>query len=43
MKNEVKTGVYTIDGKDNPFAFYTSLSAYRKAQFVNSVSDIIIM
>lgn len=42
MKNEVKTGVYTIDGKDNPFAFYTSLSAYRKAQFVNSVSDIIV-
>lgn len=42
MKNEVKTGVYTINGKDNPFAFYTSLSAYRKVQFVNSVSDILV-
>ena len=42
MNNEVKTGVYTIDDKDIPFAFYTSLSAYRKAQFVNSVSDMLI-
>lgn len=42
MNNEVKTGVYTLDGVDTPFAFYTSLSAYRKAQFVNSVSDILV-
>lgn len=42
MNNEVKTGVYTIDDKDIPFAFYTSLSAYRKAQFVNFVSDILV-
>lgn len=42
MNNEVKTGVYTLDGEDTPFAFYTSLSAYRKAQFVNSVSDILV-
>ena len=42
MKNEVKTGVYTIDGKDNPFAFYTSLNAYRKSQFVVSVSNILV-
>jgi hypothetical protein len=42
MKHEVKTGVYTIDGKDNPFAFYTSLNAYRKSQFVVSVSNILV-
>lgn len=42
MNNEIKTGVYTFDGEDTPFAFYTSLSAYRKAQFVNSVSDILV-
>lgn len=42
MKNEVKTGVYTIDGKDTPFAFYTSLNAYRKSQFVVSVSNILV-
>lgn len=42
MKNEVKTGVYTIDGKDNPFAFYTSLNAYRKSQFVVSVCNTLV-
>ena len=42
MKNEVKTGVYTIDGNDNPFAFYTYLNAYRKSQFVVSVSNILV-
>lgn len=42
MNNEIKTGVYTLDGEDTPFAFYTSLSAYRKAQFVNSVSNILV-
>lgn len=42
MKHEVKTGVYTIDGKDNSFAFYTSLNAYRKSQFVVSVSNILV-
>ena len=42
MKNEVKTGVYTIDDKDAPFAFYTSLNAYRKSQFVVSVSNILV-
>lgn len=42
MNNETKAGVYTFDGEDTPFAFYTSLSAYRKAQFVNSVSDILV-
>lgn len=42
MNNEIKTGVYTLDGEDTPFAFYTSLSAYRKSQFVVSVSDILV-
>ena len=42
MNNEIKTGVYTIDGNDTPFAFSTSLSSYRKAQFVKSVSDMLV-
>lgn len=42
MNNEIKTGVYTIDDKDVPFAFYTSLNAYRKSQFVASVSNILV-
>lgn len=42
MNNEIKTGVYTFDGEDTPFAFYTSLNAYRKAQFVDSVSNILV-
>lgn len=42
MKNEVKTGVYTIDDKDASFVFYTSLNAYRKSQFVVSVSNILV-
>lgn len=42
MNNEIKTGVYTIDDNDTPFAFYTSLNAYRKSQFVVSVSNILV-
>ena len=42
MNNEIKTGVYTIDDKDTQFAFYTSLNAYRKSQFVVSVSNILV-
>ena len=42
MNNEIKTGVYTVDGEDVSFDFYTSLSAYKKAQFVAYVSDILV-
>lgn len=42
MNNEIKTGVYTINDNDTPFAFYTSLNAYRKSQFVVSVSNILV-
>lgn len=42
MNNEIKTGIYTIDDNDTPFAFYTSLNAYRKSQFVVSVSNILV-
>lgn len=42
MNNEIKTGVYTLDGEDTPFAFYTSLSAYRKSQFVVSVCNTLV-
>lgn len=42
MNNEIKTGVYTLDGEDTPFAFYTSLNAYRKSQFVVSVCNTLV-
>lgn len=42
MNNEIKTGVYTLDDEDTPFAFYTSLNAYRKSQFVVSVCNTLI-
>lgn len=42
MNNEIKTGVYTIDDNDTPFAFYTSLNAYRKSQFVVSVCNTLV-
>ena len=42
MNNEIKTGVYAVDGEDVSFDFYTSLSAYKKAQFVAYVSDILV-
>lgn len=42
MNNEIKTGVYSIDDKDTPFAFYTSLNAYRKSQFVVSVCNTLV-
>lgn len=39
----VKTGSYmNIDGAEKNFGFFTSLNAYRKLLFVNSLSDALI-
>lgn len=42
MNIEIKAGVYTRNGKDVPFNFYTSLSAYNKVRFVDSVVSAIV-
>ena len=42
MNIEVKTGVYTRDGEDVSFNFYTSLSASDKVRFVDSVVSTIV-
>ena len=42
MNIEIKTGVYTRNGEDVPFNFYTSLSAYNKVRFVDSVVSAIV-
>lgn len=42
MNKNVKMGVYTRNGKDNNFYFYTSLSAFKKMQFVNAVSELVV-
>lgn len=42
MNENMMTGVYTINDEDVQFVFLTSLSAYKKAQFVASVSDILV-
>lgn len=42
MNIEVKNGVYTHNGEDISFNFYTSLSAYDKLLFVNSVTDTLV-
>lgn len=42
MTRNVKTGVYVKNGESFNFNFYTTLRAYDKIQFVNSVTDTII-
>lgn len=42
MNIEIKAGVYTHNGEDVPFNFYTSLSAYNKVRFVDSVVSAIV-
>ena len=42
MNIEIKAGVYTSNGEDVPFNFYTSLSAYNKVRFVDSVVSAIV-
>lgn len=40
--NNVKTGVYTRNGEDFNFNFYTSLNAYDKMKFVNEVTSLVV-
>lgn len=42
MIKNVMTGVYTRNGEENSFNFYTSLRAVDKVSFVNSVTDMLI-
>lgn len=42
MKRIVKTGVYTYNGEEHTFNFYTSLRAVDKLKFVKGVSNSII-
>ena len=42
MNNDIMTDVCSINGEDVSINFYTSLDAYRKAQFVASVSDMLV-
>lgn len=42
MNIEIKAGMYTRNGEDVPFNFYTSLSAYNKVRFVDSVVSAIV-
>lgn len=42
MMKEVKTGVYTRNGEDFSFNFYTDLSSANKLKLVNSVVDLIV-
>lgn len=42
MMKETKTGVYTRNGEDFSFNFYTDLSSANKLKFVNSVVDLIV-
>lgn len=42
MKNEMTIGTYNHNGEDMQFNFYTSISAYEKLNFVDSVVDIIV-
>lgn len=42
MNRIVKTGVYTRNGEDHDFNFYTSLSAIDKIKFVNVVTSTLV-
>lgn len=42
MKENIKTGVYTRNGKDVPFNFYTNLSVQNKVAFVNYVTSLVV-
>lgn len=42
MKMNTMNGVYTYNGEEHPFNFYTFLNAYNKMLFVNSVTDLLV-
>lgn len=42
MNRTVKMGVYTKNGKENTFNYYSTLRAYDKLKFVNFVTDTLV-
>lgn len=42
MNENVKSGIYTYNDIDTTFNFRTSLSAYDKVKFVNSVTNLLV-
>ena len=42
MNRQVKMGVYTKNGEENTFNYYTSLRAVDKVQFVNYIVDTLV-
>lgn len=42
MNIEIKSGAYTRNGEDIAFNFYTSISAYNKVKFVDSVVSALV-
>lgn len=42
MNRNIKTGVYTHNGEEFVFNFYTSLRAYDKMRFVKNVTDLVV-
>ena len=42
MNRNVKMGIYTHNGKEVNFNFYTSLRAYDKMRFVKNVTDLVV-
>ena len=42
MNRNIKMGVYTRNGEEVSFNFYTSLSAYNKMRFVNNVTNLVV-
>ena len=42
MNRNVKMGVYTRNGEEVRFNFYTSLRAYDKMRFVKNVTDLVV-
>lgn len=42
MKRTVKTGVYTYNGVDETFTFYTTLRAVDKLNFINLVTNVLV-
>ena len=42
MNRNVKTGIYTHNGEEVNFNFYTSLRAYDKMRFVQNVTNLVV-
>lgn len=42
MNMTIRSGVYTYNGEEHSFNFYTFLNAYNRMLFVNSVTDLLV-